>query len=122
MLEQFYDAAALSVVFEAAVDSHQLVECLFTGVTKRGVTKVVSKADRLGEVLVDSQCAGNISRNGGDFHRVCEPSAQVVAAATQENLSLAVEPPKGPGMDDSIAVALVLCAPFGQWLLDVSAS
>ena len=121
MLEQFDDAAALSVVFEAAVDSHQFVECLFTGVTKRGVPKVVSKADRLGEVLVDSQCAGNISRNGGDFHRVCEPCAQVVAAAAQENLSLAVEPPKGPGMDDSIAVALVLRAPFGRWFVDVSA-
>ena len=82
----------------------------------------MSKTDRLGKVLVASQSAGNISRNGGDFHRVCEPCTQMVAAAAQENLSLTVESPKGSRMDDSIAVALVLCAPFGQWLVDVSAS
>ena len=52
---------------------------------------------------------------------MCEPCAQVIAAAAQENLSLAVETSKGPGMDDSIAVALVLCAPLRWWFMDVSA-
>ena len=121
MLEQFDDTSALSVVLEATVDSHQVVERFFTRVTKRGVSKVVSKRDRLGEVLVESQRSGNIPCNGSDFHRVCEPCAQVVTAAAQENLSLAVESTKSPGMDDSIAVALVLRAPFGRRLMDVTA-
>jgi len=121
VLEQLHHSSALFVVLEAAVVAHQVVERLFAGVAERGVAKVVAKRDRLGEILVESQCAGDVPGDGGDLHRVCQPCAQVVAAAAQENLCLAVESPKGPGVDDPIAVALVLCAPLRRRLVDVSA-
>ena len=121
VLEQLDDAAALLVVIEAAVVAHQVVERLFAGVAERGVAKVVGKRNRLGEILVESQRAGDIPGDGGDLHRMCEPRAQVVAAAAQENLCLAVESSKGPGVDDPIAVALVLCAPLRRRLVDFSA-
>ena len=121
VLEQLHHPAALFVVLEATVVAHQVVERLFAGVAEWGVTKVVGKRNRLGKILVESQRAGDIPGDGGHLHCVCEPRAQVVAAAAQENLCFAVESSKGPGVDDPIAVALVLCPPFRRRLVDFSA-
>ena len=51
-LENLDDAAALSVVFEAAVILHEFVEGLLAGMAARRVAKVVREGNRLGEVLV----------------------------------------------------------------------
>ena len=49
--------------------------------------------------------------DGGDFHRVREPRAQMVAGAVEENLRLVFQPAKGARVDDAVAVALVFaCA------------
>jgi hypothetical protein len=51
---------------------------------------------------------------GGDFNRVREPRAQMVAGAVEKNLRLVFEPAEGARMDDAVAVALVMGAPFGR--------
>jgi hypothetical protein len=52
------------------------------------------------------------SGDGGDFHRVGQPGAKVVAGAVEENLSFVFETAKSAGMDHPVTVALVLGAPL----------
>src|ERR1019366_1849043 len=43
-----------------------------------------------------------------------EPRAQMVAGTIEENLRLVFEPAEGARVDDTVAVALLMCAPFGR--------
>src|SRR5664279_5518248 len=38
----------------------------------------------------------------------------MVASAVEENLRLVFEPAEGARVDDAVAVALIMCAPFGR--------
>src|SRR5207245_8067098 len=85
-------------------------------VTKRRMAEVVRQRDRFRQVFVQPQRPGYVARNGGYFYRVREPRAQVVPGAVEKNLGLVFEPPKGAGVNDPVAVALVFGAPFRRWL------
>ena len=120
-LEYLDDAAALSVVFEAAVILHEFVEGLLAGMAARRVAKVVREGDGLGEILVEPQCTGDVPGDGGHFHRVGEACAEMLPAAAEENLCLVLQSAEGARMDDAVAVALELGAPLG-WFFRVVAS
>ncbi len=60
---------------------------------------------------VEPQRAGDVPRDGGDFNRVRQPCAQMVAGAVEKNLRLVFEPAKRAGMNHAVAVALVMRAP-----------
>ena len=85
------------------------------------MTEVVRKRDGLDQVAVQSQRTGNVARDGGDFNRMRQAGAQVVAGAVQKDLRLVFEPAEGPGMDDPVAVALVMRAPC-RWRFAVLAA
>ena len=83
---------------------------------ERGVAEIVRQRNGFGEVLIELQRAGDIARNRRDFHRVRQPRAEVVAGAVEKDLRLVFEPAEGARVNDSIAVPLVLRAPFGRRL------
>ncbi len=80
------------------------------------MAEVVRQRDGLGQVLIQPQRAGDVARDGGHLHRVREPRAEVIAGAVEKNLGLVFEPAEGAGMNDAVAVALVMRAPFGRRL------
>jgi hypothetical protein len=60
--------------------------------------------------------AGDAAGDGGDFHGVREPRAEVVPGAVQEHLGLVFQPAEGAAVDHPVAVALELGAPGGRRL------
>lgn len=107
MFEEFDDAEALAVVFEAAGVGHELVEGLLAFVAKGGVAKVVGEGDGFGEVFVEVEGLGEVSGDGGDFDGVGEACSEASAGAIEEDLGFVAELAEGAGVDDSVAVALV---------------
>ena len=59
------------------------------------MAQIVCERNRLRQIRVQSQGAGEVARNGGHFNGVREPRAQVVAGAVEENLRLVFQPAEG---------------------------
>ena len=98
------------VVVEAAVGAHAVVESVLAGVPERRVPEVVRQRERLGEILVEAEGAGDGAGDLAYLEGVGEPRAVVVALMEDEHLRLMLEPPKGGGVDDPVTVALELAA------------
>lgn len=116
LFEFFDDTQALLVVFEAAVIFHEPVENHFAFVTERGVAEVMGESDGFSEIFVQLEGAGDIAGDGRDFDGVGEASAEMITGAIEEDLSFVFEAAEGAGMDDAIAIALVMGAPFRGFL------
>src|SRR5450432_2187008 len=86
------------------------------------MAEVMRERDGFRQVHVELQRAGDVARDGGDFNRVREARAQMVAGAVEENLRLVFEPAESARMDDAVAVALVMRAPFGRGFRMVAAA
>ena len=97
-------------MLESAVVAHTVIQRVLAGVTERCVTEIVRKTDRLGERLVQSQCARDRACDLRDLDRVREAGAVQVAFVIDEYLSLVNESPKGGRVDDPVAIALILAA------------
>jgi hypothetical protein len=76
----------------------------------------VCQRDRLGQVLVQSQRAGEGARDARDLDRVGHPRAIMIARPIKEDLRLVFEPPEGTAVDDPVAVALKSSAELVQIL------
>src|SRR5205814_8037918 len=87
-LEPLDHAQRLLVVPEAAAEAclQHDVERLLTGVSEWRMSEVVAVADRLGEVLVQAQRAGNRPGDAARFKRMGEPRAVVIALRSDEDL------------------------------------
>jgi len=101
------DAIGLLLVVVAAVISHQLVQGPFAPVAERRMAQVVAQADRLGQVFVAGQCAGQRAPELRHLDRVGEPVAVVIAFVVDEDLRLVLEAAKGGRVNDPIAVPLI---------------
>ena len=82
------------------------VERFLAGVAERRVPHVVTEADRLDEILVQAQCAGDDACDARRLQRVRHARAVVVAGGVDEDLCLALQPPKGLRVHDAVTVAL----------------
>ena len=102
------DPPRLLVVAEAAAEGgvERVVERLLAGVTERRVAGVVAEADRLDEVLVEPQRAGDDPRDRGRLERVRHPRPVVVALRVDEDLRLSLQAPERLRVDEPVAVAL----------------
>ena len=80
------------------------------GVPERRVAKIVRERDRFGQVLVETQIAGDGATELRYFQAVREARAEQIAFVIDKDLRLVFETPEGRGMDDAVAVALVLAA------------
>ena len=82
------------------------VERLLAGVAERRVAGVVAEPDRLDEILVQPQRAGDDAGDPGRLERVGHARAVVVAGRVDEDLRLALQAPERLRVDDPVAVAL----------------
>src|SRR3990172_1209933 len=79
---------------------------------KRRVTQVMRQADRLLEVLVGAQGAGDGARDLSYFQGVGQASAVVIALVDDEHLGLVFQAAKGSRVQNAIPVALEGSAVF----------
>ena len=98
------------------------IQCLLAGVPERRMPEVVTKADRLRQVLVETQRAGDRTRNAAGLQRVSEARSVVVADRGDEDLGLVLEAPKALGVDDAVAVTLKRRPQATRFLLDLTPS
>ena len=105
VLEHLDDAARLLVVAE--VVGENAGEGRLAGVAERRVADVVPQADRLGQILVEAQGAGNCAGDLRDGQGVRQAGGVVVAKGRNEDLSLMLQAPKRLAVEDAVAVALV---------------
>src|ERR1035438_3953020 len=78
------------------------------------MAEVMRERNGFGQILVQPQRAGDVARDGGDLNGVREARAKVIAGAVEKNLRFVFEPAKSARVDDAVAVALVMRAPFGR--------
>ncbi len=110
-LLQFVDhPQRLQVVLEAAVGLHAAVQRVLTGVAEWRVPEIVCEADRLDQLLVQTETARHGPADLGDLERVGQPRAVVVALVVDEHLRLVLEAPERGAVDDPVPVALILAA------------
>ena len=107
-IELLRDPQRLLVVAEAGAEplAQALVERLLAGVPERRVAHVVPEPDRLGEILVQAQRAGHAAGDPGRLERMRHARPEVVAGRVDEDLRLALQPPKRLRVQDPVAVAL----------------
>ncbi len=96
----------LRVVIEPAVAAHGGVQRLLARVAEGRVAEVVSKGERLREVLVELEKPREAARDLRDLDRVGKARAEMVALVEDEHLRLVLQAPEGPAVDNAIAVAL----------------
>ena len=92
---------------EAAPGSHGLCQRALASVAKGRVAEVVRQSQRLGQVLVEDEHAGNRPGDLCHLQAVGEARAVVVALVEHEHLRLVGEAAERGGVHDAIAVALV---------------
>ena len=78
-LQRGDDAQRLRVVVEAAEGGEALVERALAGMAERRMAEIVRQRQRLGQILVEPQRAGERARDLRHFQRVGEPGAVMVA-------------------------------------------
>ena len=105
-LEPRHDLEALGVVVEAAVGRHGRGQRPLAGMAERRMAEIVGQRQRLGEILVEAQQAGDGAGDLRHLQGVGEARAVVVALVEHEHLRLVGEAPEGGGMHDAVAVAL----------------
>ena len=112
LLEPVDDAHGLEVVLEAAgvgvALAQQAVEDVLAGVAEGRMAEVMAERDRLGQVLVQPQGAGDAARDLRDLDRVGQPRPEMVALVGDEDLRLVLQAPEGARVDDAVAVARVV--------------
>ena len=119
-LQHLDHAQRVLVVLEAAVAAlaQGSVERLLAGMAKRRVAEIVTEPDRLGQVLVEAERAGDGASDPAGLQRVGQPGPVVVALGGDEDLGLVLEPPEGLAVDNAIAIALERRADWAVRLLD----
>lgn len=75
------------------------------------MAEVMREGDGFGKVLIELQRAGDAAGDRGDFHRVRESGAQVVARAVEKNLRLVLQPSEGARVNNAVAIALIFRTP-----------
>ena len=70
------------------------------------MAEVVAEADRLGEVLVEGERAGDGAGDLRDLERMGHARAVVVALGRDEHLRLVLQAPEGLAVHDPVAIAL----------------
>ena len=70
------------------------------------MAEVVRERQRLRQILVEAERAGDRAGDLRDLERMGQPRAEMVALVVDEDLRLVLQPPKGVGVDDAVAVAL----------------
>ena len=109
-LEPRHHPEALGIVVEAAEGRYGLRQRPLARVPERRVAEVVRQRQRLRQVLVEAQHAGDGTGDLRHLQAVGEAGAIVVALVKHEHLRLVGEAPESGGVHDAVAVALEIGA------------
>jgi hypothetical protein len=82
------------------------IERVFADVAERRMAEIVAEPDRLNQVLVQRQRAGDCARDLCYLERVRQPGAVVVARRRHEHLSLVRQAAESLGVHDPVAIPL----------------
>src|SRR6185437_13933698 len=108
VLELIDHPQRLQVVLEASVGTHARVERILACMTEGCVPEIVREADRLGERLAEPEGVRDRAGDLRDLDGVRDARAVEVAFVVDEHLRLVDQAPERIGMNDAVAVALVL--------------
>src|SRR4051794_30089575 len=109
-LERSHHPQGLRVVIETAKGGEAAIERALAGMTEGRVSEVMSKRQRLRQILIEAKGARQRAGDLRDLERVGQPRAEMIALVENENLGLVTEPAEGAGMDDPIAIAAEIVA------------
>src|SRR3546814_18443806 len=70
------------------------------------MAEVVGEAERLGQIRVETERAGEGAADLGDFETVGEADAEMIAVGRDEDLGLVTQAAERNGVDDAVVVAL----------------
>ncbi len=111
LFEIFDDAQGVKIVVEReSVLAHSGVEGLLSGMAERRMADVVNEGESFGEIDVEIQGSGYRARDLRDFQRMRQAIAEVIAVASRKDLRFGFEAAEGTGVNDAVAVALVVVA------------
>ena len=94
------------VVEEVAVAMHGVIERALARVAEGRMPNVVHQRQRFDKIDVEIERGRDGARDLRHLDGVRQASAKVVGVASGKDLRLVLEPPKGTGVDDAVAIAL----------------
>jgi hypothetical protein len=89
---------------ETAMGPEAFVQRPFAGMAERRVADIMGQRQRLGEVLVEPELAGQRTGDLRDLKRMGQPGAVMIALVEHKNLRLVLQAPERGGMDHPIAI------------------
>jgi hypothetical protein len=96
----------MRIVIEATRIGERGVQRIFASMAKGRMAKVMSQAQRLGEVLIQAQGPRHRPPDLRDLQAVREADSIMIAVRRDKNLRLVAETAEGDRVDQSVAVAL----------------
>ena len=118
------DAQRVRVVVEPAGVDQGGVQGILTRVTEGWMAKIVSEAQRFGQVLVEPERTRHCAADLRDFDAVGQANAEVIAVGCDEHLRLVAKSSESDRVNDPVAVALedVARAPWSRVRLAMEAA
>jgi hypothetical protein len=93
-------------MIEPARIAQRGIECGFAGMAERRMAEIMSEAQSLGQVLIETQGTRHSAADLRDFEAVSQPDPEVIAVGSDEHLRLVTQAPKADRVDDAVTVAL----------------
>ena len=90
---------------EAAEIGMHRIERAFAGVAEGRMAEIVGERQRLGQILVEPERAGERAGDLRHLQRVGQAGAVMIALVIHEYLGFVLQPAERGGMDDAVAVA-----------------
>src|SRR5262249_58992142 len=101
-LEGRHHSQRLGVMIEAAAGCEAAIERALAGMPEGGMAEIVGERQRLGQILVETERAGERARDLGDLEGVGQPGAKMIPFVEDEDLGLVRESAKRGGVDDAV--------------------
>ena len=104
--QQCHDADCLGIVVKPPIGGHHLCQRILAGVAKGGVAQIMGQRHGLCQIGIKPKCACDGARDLRHLNRMGQARAVIIALMLYKNLCLVLEPAKGRGMDDPVAISL----------------
>ena len=99
-------AQRMTVMIEAAMFEHRRLQRILARMAEGRVADVVREAQRLGQIFIEAQRAGDAAPDLRDLDAVRQADAIMIAVGGDEHLRLVAQTAEGDRVDDTVAVAL----------------
>jgi hypothetical protein len=88
---------------------HAIVKYVLSGMTKRGMSQIMGKRNRFGQILIKVQHSGNRPGDLRHFNRVRQPGAKHITLMVHKDLCFILKPPESSTVHYPVTIALILC-------------